>query len=92
MYIKSIILLHVCSSLHLHQPRVGNKRFLCTVGPVNRIGFDPVTYAVDEDAGQVTIIVRILAGSFSSPVLLFVRSLDGTAVGMYVDKPLTRPV
>ena len=47
------------------------------------IGFDPSTYAVNEEAGSVTLIVRVLDGTLSEGQSVPVRVItaDGTAQG-----------
>ena len=47
------------------------------------IGFDPSTYAVNEEAGSVTLVVRVLDGTLSEGQSVPVRVItaDGTAQG-----------
>ena len=43
------------------------------------IGFDSVVYVVDEDVGEVSLTVRVLAGQLARPVSVDFVAKDGTA-------------
>ena len=44
------------------------------------IGFDPDSYSVDEEAGVVTFVVRVLEGSLMVPVTVRFSTIDGLAM------------
>ena len=50
-----------------------------------RIGFEESLYTVDEDAGTVTVSVRVLDGQLSSEVEVQLNTQDGSATssGLY---------
>ncbi len=43
------------------------------------IGFDPITYLVEEDDGTVTLNVRIISGELARPVEVLVTTEEGSA-------------
>ena len=45
------------------------------------IGFDPVSYTVNEGAGTVTFTVRVISGQLRRPVEIGFSTADGTALG-----------
>ena len=43
------------------------------------IGFDPIIYNVDESAGPVELVVRIISGELARPVEVILSTADGSA-------------
>jgi len=46
------------------------------------IGFQPDTYSVSEDAGSVGLTVRVLSGTLGGEVLVGLRTVNDSALGM----------
>ena len=44
------------------------------------IGFEPVTYSVDENAGPVVLTVKLLSGTLTAPVTLSYATMNGSAI------------
>lgn len=44
-----------------------------------QIGFEQTVYSVDEEAGQVTVFVRLLSGELTSDVVIRLNTQDGSA-------------
>ena len=44
------------------------------------IGFEPVTYSVDENAGPVVLTVKLLSGTLTSPVTVSYATMNGSAI------------
>ena len=44
------------------------------------IGFEPVTYSVDENAGPVVLTVKLLSGTLTAPVTVNYVTMDGSAI------------
>ena len=67
--------------------RKGSQELLQTITLIHltalRIGFNPVTYTVSEEAGPVTLTVEVLEGQPGPGTIVFVsyRLLDDTALG-----------
>lgn len=58
-----------------------HSRALCSVHTGATIGFDPTAYSVDEEAGAVTFVVKVLIGTLMRSLVVDFSTTDGTAIG-----------
>ena len=47
-----------------------------------QIGFDPAEYNTSEDDGAVNVMIRVIAGEVTTPLLLNIQPQNGTAIGI----------